>query len=98
MGKGGGCVPSKRRSRPAPASVDPTNSERDGINNPIQNNTTTPIQDGVVPEVKKLRIFIVFYSMYGHVEYLARRMKKGIDSIDGVEGGVEVRGASSPTL
>lgn len=24
--------------------------------------------------------------MYGHVELLARRMKKGVDSIDGVEG------------
>lgn len=36
--------------------------------------------------LKKLRIFIVFYSMYGHIERLARRMKKGVDGIEGVEG------------
>lgn len=33
-----------------------------------------------------LRIFIIFYSMYGHVETLAREIKKGVDSIDGVQG------------
>uniref|UniRef100_A0A0C9RMR9 NAD(P)H dehydrogenase (quinone) n=1 Tax=Wollemia nobilis TaxID=56998 RepID=A0A0C9RMR9_9CONI len=33
-----------------------------------------------------LRIFIVFYSMYGHVEALAKKMKDGVDSIEGVEG------------
>lgn len=35
---------------------------------------------------RKLKVFIVFYSMYGHVEILARRIKKGVDSINGVEG------------
>ncbi|KAH9656541.1 putative NAD(P)H dehydrogenase (quinone) FQR1-like 2 [Citrus sinensis] len=35
---------------------------------------------------RQLKIFIIFYSMYGHVEILARKMKKGVDSIDGVEG------------
>eukprot|EP00253_Pinus_taeda_P000207 PITA_00207 len=35
---------------------------------------------------RKLRIFIVFYSMYGHVEALAKKMKEGIDVIEGVEG------------
>lgn len=34
----------------------------------------------------KLRIFIVYYSMYGHVEALAKKMKEGVDSIEGVEG------------
>lgn len=33
-----------------------------------------------------MKIFIVFYSMYGHVEILARRVKTGVDSVDGVEG------------
>lgn len=33
-----------------------------------------------------MRIFIVYYSMYGHVEQLAKRMKIGVDSVDGVEG------------
>ena len=36
------------------------------------------------PEVKL--IFIVFYSMYGHVEGLAKRMKKGVVGVEGVEG------------
>lgn len=35
---------------------------------------------------KKLKIFIIFYSMYGHVESLAKVMKKGVDEIEGVEG------------
>ncbi|KAH9331130.1 hypothetical protein KI387_003238, partial [Taxus chinensis] len=34
----------------------------------------------------KLRIFIVYYSMYGHVEALAKKMKEGVDVIEGVEG------------
>lgn len=50
--------------------------------------TSAPIQDGVIQQetTKKLRIFIVFYSMYGHIEGLAKRMKKGVDGIEGVEG------------
>ena len=32
------------------------------------------------------KLVIVFYCMYGHVEGLAKQMKKGIDGIDGVEG------------
>lgn len=28
----------------------------------------------------------MYYSMYGHVELLAKQMKKGVDSVDGVEG------------
>lgn len=35
---------------------------------------------------KNLKIFIVFYSMYRHVESLARRIKKGIETVEGVEG------------
>jgi hypothetical protein len=30
--------------------------------------------------VAKMIIFKVFYSMYGHMEGLARRIKKGVDS------------------
>ncbi|KAK4836577.1 hypothetical protein QYF36_024927 [Acer negundo] len=95
MGKGGGCVPSKKRS---PIDVqdqdqDHPNPDRDG-HNLVQNqfsttNSTTPAQNNnnmQVEAVKKLRIFIIFYSMYSHVELLARKMKKGVDSIDGVEG------------
>lgn len=50
----------------------------------LDSSAQTEQEDGQI--VKKLRIFIVFYSMYGHVEGLARRIKKGVDGIDGVEG------------
>ncbi|XP_057966534.1 probable NAD(P)H dehydrogenase (quinone) FQR1-like 2 [Malania oleifera] len=89
MGKGGGCVPSKKRL-PLVASDDPPqNPERDSSipahdnQNPSVN---ASVEDGSLVSVRKLRIFIVFYSMYGHVERLARRMKKGVDGIEGVEG------------
>lgn len=83
MGKGGGCVPSKKKPLPGVDASDHP-PEKDGSIS--IDNTTTPIQDGIVQEVKKLRIFIVFYSTYGHVEILARKVKKGVDTIDGVEG------------
>ncbi|MCD7463432.1 hypothetical protein HAX54_050572 [Datura stramonium] len=33
-----------------------------------------------------LKSSLCFYSMYGHVASLLKRMKKGVDSVDGVEG------------
>lgn len=91
MGKGGGCVPSKKK---VPSGV-AHDVQRGSGNAPI------PVDDrphDAVPDaaevgaadshqpVVKLKVFIVFYSMYGHVESLARRMKKGVDGVDGVEG------------
>jgi len=32
------------------------------------------------------KIFVVFYSMHGHVYKMAQAVKKGIDSVDGCEG------------
>ncbi|WCJ33858.1 NAD(P)H dehydrogenase (quinone) [Euphorbia peplus] len=84
MGKGGGCVPSKKKlpvndqDPPLPSSTSPVARE---ITTTITQINETPTQI-----VQNQRIFIIFYSMYGHVEVLARRMKKGVDSIDGVEG------------
>ncbi|RYQ80308.1 hypothetical protein Ahy_Scaffold1g106808 isoform E [Arachis hypogaea] len=98
MGKGGGCVPSKKKvphvagdspssatagtSRTAPIQRDDTSAD-----------DTTEIAQASSSEVvaaatgmARLRIFIVFYSMYGHVEGLARRLKKGVDGVEGVEG------------
>ncbi|XP_050231511.1 probable NAD(P)H dehydrogenase (quinone) FQR1-like 2 [Mercurialis annua] len=46
----------------------------------------TNIINTPIPVLKSRKIFIIFYSMYGHVELLARRMKKGVDSVEGVEG------------
>lgn len=32
------------------------------------------------------KIYVVFYSTYGHIAALAKAMKEGIDSVEGVEG------------
>lgn len=32
------------------------------------------------------KVYIIFYSMYGHIYTLAKAIKEGIDSVDGVEG------------
>ncbi|KAJ1415285.1 NADPH-dependent FMN reductase-like [Sesbania bispinosa] len=93
MGKGGGgCVPSKKRvpevdgDAPPEASggsieADQENTHTDGTDAPIQKTASSSVPVGA-----KLKIFIVFYSMYGHVEGLARRLKKGVDGVEGVEG------------
>lgn len=79
MGKGGGCFPSKKKFAIDMPEQDPSNP--DGVSSNLdQNQLTSTSTTG------QLKIFIIFYSMYGHVEILARRMKKGVDSIDGVEG------------
>lgn len=80
-------MPSKKRlpdvqDRPNPDSDD-ANIVQDQL---TATNSTTPLQNNNIQTSKKLKIFIIFYSMYGHVELLARRVKKGVDSIDGVEG------------
>ncbi|KAJ6774503.1 FLAVODOXIN-RELATED PROTEIN WRBA-RELATED [Salix purpurea] len=84
MGKGGGCVPSKTRQ--PPVSDDPV-SDREAAPIPVDddetNNMATTSLEPTIPA--KLKIFIVFYSMYGHVEGLAKRMKKGVDGVEGVE-------------
>lgn len=87
MGKGGGCVPSKKKASksssihdnpPIPAvepTVEPVNI--DVVD--VEDSTTS------IPIKENLRVFIVFYSMYGHVEGLAKRMKRGVDAVEGVE-------------
>ncbi|KAM7479283.1 hypothetical protein LguiA_027496 [Lonicera macranthoides] len=93
MGKGGGCVPSKKKPPLGESDLDAPGHPASNSSIPIddQNQTrstesTAQIQDGSLPTIKKLRVFIVFYSMYGHIEGLANRMKKGVDGIEGVEG------------
>ncbi|KAK6924320.1 NADPH-dependent FMN reductase-like [Dillenia turbinata] len=93
MGKGGGCVPSKKKAHPvvsdaapetereaAPVAADAAVEEKNDGGGP------TTVEETVSQSVVKLKIFIVFYSMYGHVERLAKRMKKGVDGVEGVEG------------
>lgn len=93
MGKGGGCVPSKKKL-PAGAAADDLPREApftppaaDGGSAVGEEDVATV--DAVLSEsrqIANLKVYIVFYSMYGHVDGLARRMKKGVDSVDGVEG------------
>ncbi|KAJ7952966.1 NAD(P)H dehydrogenase (Quinone) [Quillaja saponaria] len=89
MGKGGGCVPSKKK---IPSAVIDDSQHDRGLRN-VEENTheadisnSTAIENPESQSISKLKIFIVFYSMYGHVEGLAKRMKKGVDGVDGIEG------------
>ncbi|KAL6008166.1 hypothetical protein ACLOJK_033672 [Asimina triloba] len=98
MGKGGGCVPSKKRMpgaasddppRTAPAApipIEERNTSSDAVAAAAAAAPAAAAEDASQLPLVKLKIFVVFYSMYGHVELLAKRMKKGIDGIDGVEG------------
>ncbi|KAK3033836.1 hypothetical protein RJ639_034254 [Escallonia herrerae] len=86
MGKGGGCVPSKKK--PPPVVPDETPHDAQIVNeNAVTSGESNAANEPSVeqPAVAKLKILIVFYSMYGHVEGLARRMKGGVDGVDGVE-------------
>ncbi|KAK4477079.1 hypothetical protein RD792_016297 [Penstemon davidsonii] len=93
MGKGGGCMPSKNKSSFVVSDHDPplplseTSISIEG-QSPTRNDPPVPVQEvGNSQKVnKKLRIFIVFYSMYRHVETLARSIKKGVDGVEGIEG------------
>lgn len=84
MGKGGGCVPSKKKPSAADADDDsPPTAPPPAIDNTTENVAAVPTTSP--SSISKLKILIVFYSMYGHVEGLARRMKKGVDGVEGVE-------------
>ncbi|CAN1835702.1 Probable NAD(P)H dehydrogenase (quinone) FQR1-like 2 [Linum perenne] len=97
MGKGGGCVPSKKKHapvadnppQPAPSTTAATSSlspepSKDHATTTTNNNPTAEAQIRFDAAVN-FKVFIVFYSIYGHVELLARRMKKGVDGVEGVE-------------
>ncbi|KAI3448055.1 hypothetical protein Pfo_004720 [Paulownia fortunei] len=92
MGKGGGCVPSKNKAslgvsdHDAPLSLSQRSISFKG-QSPRSSDATFPARDGALQRLnKKLKIFIVFYSMYRHVETMARKIKKGVDGVEGVEG------------
>lgn len=99
MGKGWGCVPSKNKA-PSSIAVEsaddsrahevarsaPISVEEDRPQIASSGNATSEVSVSASQPAEKLKIFIVFYSMYGHVESLAKRMKKGVDGVDGSEG------------
>ncbi|KAF0915147.1 hypothetical protein E2562_034065 [Oryza meyeriana var. granulata] len=73
MGKGGGCIPSKRhRAAAAAAEAPPPASHR-------RERTSIPAPAPPRP----VRIYVVFYSMYGHVRLLARAVERGVGSVPG---------------
>ncbi|KAF8722902.1 hypothetical protein HU200_022039 [Digitaria exilis] len=86
MGKGGGCVPSKRRQAPAAA---PSSSSAAAAaaprEAPEEEVAAAAVASAAEVAGRKLRLYIVFYSMYGHVESLARRAAAGAGAVDGVE-------------
>jgi NAD(P)H dehydrogenase (quinone) len=88
MGKGGGCAPSKKQKE-AVATGNTTATPSASRETPATSKDTVDAADSTVAVEKlpdqSLKVFIVFYSMYGHVESLAKRMKKGVDGTDGVE-------------
>lgn len=92
MGKGGGCVPSKKKlPKRTTTAADADDHEVPESHSPATEELVTSRSAGEalagIPSEQppNLRLFIVFYSMYGHVEGLARRMKRGADSVAGVE-------------
>ncbi|KAJ4756157.1 NAD(P)H dehydrogenase (quinone) [Rhynchospora pubera] len=88
MGKGGGCVPSKKARHVLPSSPRTHTSPPAPIpySGDLKTTHVTTSSQPQPPRTRPLRIFVVFYSMYGHVEILARTIKKGIDTVEGVEG------------
>lgn len=76
-----------------PSKTRPPLGASEGVQNPPIDQSisfsSAQIRDGFSQKLEtntKLKIFIIFYSMYGHIEGLAKRMKKGVDAIEGVEG------------
>lgn len=99
MGKGAGCLHSKKKpppvadDAPAPtvAAAAPTPPPISPPDNAHAREPDAPAREAAsssssLPGGAKLKVFIVFYSMYGHVEGLAKRLKKGVDGVEGVEG------------
>ncbi|KAI9127661.1 hypothetical protein K1719_000654 [Acacia pycnantha] len=87
MGKGGGCVPSKKKVLLSDLKKNDPVSESIGTQSRVPESTTMAVGEAPMEaKAKKLRVFIVYYSMYGQVELLAGEIKKGVDSIEGVEG------------
>uniref|UniRef100_A0A0D9VZ05 NAD(P)H dehydrogenase (quinone) n=1 Tax=Leersia perrieri TaxID=77586 RepID=A0A0D9VZ05_9ORYZ len=79
MGKGGGCIPSKRHRATAAAAAaapppPPASHRRD--------RTSIPAPRAPAPP-RPVRIYVVFYSMYGHVRLLARAVARGVGSVAG---------------
>uniref|UniRef100_A0A0A9DN00 NAD(P)H dehydrogenase (quinone) n=1 Tax=Arundo donax TaxID=35708 RepID=A0A0A9DN00_ARUDO len=86
MGKGGGCVPSKKRQPPAGApGTAPSSSSAAAAAGEVPREAPEEEVAAATAAGRKVRLYIVFYSMYGHVEALARRAAAGVGAVEGVE-------------
>ncbi|KAK8674047.1 hypothetical protein V6N13_112349 [Hibiscus sabdariffa] len=84
MGKGGGCFPSKQKHQIT--AKDAAGTAPVAADEEIQEAPTVTVNSENTQSVAaSLKVFIVFYSMHGHVEKLAKQMKKGVDGVEGVE-------------
>ena len=90
----------RRRKSKDPVDVETTDKETQATqteNLPTQETTAemaeATTETPAATEASRCKIYVVFYSMYGHVYKLAQSIKKGIDSVDGCEGVLyQVRG------
>ncbi|XP_047045959.1 probable NAD(P)H dehydrogenase (quinone) FQR1-like 1 [Lolium rigidum] len=83
MGKGGGCVPSKKRQPPAnTVAAAPSSSSAGAVPRDAPEET---LDSAAGESGRTLRLYIVFYSMYGHVEALARQAAAGAGAVEGIE-------------
>ncbi|EIE19582.1 LEDI-3 protein [Coccomyxa subellipsoidea C-169] len=67
----------KQAESAAPPLVDPK---------PVPSAVKEPVVEIQKPARMTVKIYIVFYSTYGHIYKLAQQQKKGVDSVEGVEG------------
>ncbi|KAJ7518316.1 hypothetical protein O6H91_21G063600 [Diphasiastrum complanatum] len=79
MGKGEGCFPSTSRKHPAVEGSAPAEANAAEVEVVKADAATGPES---VSNFTNCR----FYSMYGHVEAMAKKIKEGVENVEGVEG------------
>jgi NAD(P)H dehydrogenase (quinone) len=87
MGKGCGSVCGKPTKQQQQATATPAKVESTAAVVKAQPVEATPqAVEKVATTDKMVKIYIVYYSLYGHVHKLAQAIKEGVDSIEGAEG------------
>lgn len=93
MGKGAGNICGKSTSQqeaqaPVPEAVtapSPVIDSKPAPQAPVA--TPPPAEVTKATEKSKMgKIYIIFYSMYGHVYQMAQKVKEGVDAVEGFEG------------
>ncbi|CAI5992986.1 unnamed protein product [Closterium sp. NIES-65] len=69
----------------APAAVETVEAGAKGEEKAAEGQATAPAEV-VPPSSDTVKVYIVFYSMYGHVLTMAHKVKEGVDSVDGAQG------------